>query len=226
MTTPMDANTVAFWLISAEHEIRVQADHLSRLDAALGDGDHGTNMSRGFAAVATVVAEQQDAATPGELLILAGKTLLSTIGGASGALWGFGLRRAGRALDDADSFDGPALADALDAMVDAVVELGEAAPGDKTMLDALMPAAATLRRELAAGQPLHRATSAAAAAARAGADATEHMEARVGRASFIGERSVGHQDPSANSAAIVLAALARATEPYRASVHDCAPTSS
>jgi len=206
----MDAQTIIRWLTEVEREIKVEADHLSALDAALGDGDHRTNMSRGFEAVGNVLAEQSEGMPPGQLLILAGKTLISTIGGASGALWGLALRRAGRALGAAEHFDGHGLADALDAMVAAIVELGEASPGDKTMLDALMPAAAALREALAAGRPVERAVAAAADAARAGADATAQMEARKGRASFMGERSIGHQDPSANSAAIVFAALQRA----------------
>lgn len=207
MATLMDAQTIALWLAEAEHEIKAHADHLSELDAALGDGDHGTNMRRGFDAVGKALAEQSEGTPPGQLLTLAGKTLISTIGGASGALWGLALRRAGRALGDGEHFDGPALADALDAMVAAIVELGEASPGDKTMLDALLPAATALREALAAGHPVEQAVAAASDAARAGADATAQMEARKGRASFMGERSIGHQDPSANSAAIVLAAL-------------------
>lgn len=206
----MDARTITLWLAEAERKIKAQADHLSALDAALGDGDHGTNMSRGFDAVGKALADQEQALPPGQLLILAGKTLISTIGGASGALWGLALRRAGRSLGDTEHFDGPALAGALDAMVDAVVELGEASPGDKTMLDALMPGAAALRDALDAGEPIAQAVAAAADAARAGADATAQMQARKGRASFMAERSIGHQDPSANSAAIVLAALEHA----------------
>lgn len=206
----MDEQTIRTWLGEAEREITTQADHLSALDAALGDGDHGTNMSRGFAAVGRALAEEGDGLTPGQLLVLAGGTLISTIGGASGALWGLALRRAGRALGNAERFDGPALADTLDAMVNAVVELGEASPGEKTMLDALLPAATALREALDAGHPVEQAVCVAADAARAGADATAQMEARIGRASFMGERSIGHQDPSANSAAIVLAALRHA----------------
>jgi dihydroxyacetone kinase-like protein len=204
------AGTIRLWLAEAEREIKARADHLCELDAALGDGDHGTNMSRGFDAVGEALAGQDEDTPPGQLLMLAGQTLVSTIGGASGALWGLGLRRAGRALGDAERFDAGALCDALDAAVAAMVELGEAGPGDKTLLDALLPATGTLRGALAAGRPLEEAVAAAAAAARAGADATAGMEARKGRASYLGKRSIGHQDPSANSAAIVLAALSRA----------------
>jgi dihydroxyacetone kinase-like protein len=209
----MGATTVVAWLTEAERQIKAQAEHLSALDAALGDGDHGVNMSRGFDAVGRALAQREEAAPPGRLLVLAGRTLTSTIGGASGALWGLALRRAGRALGDAERVDGAALADALDAAVAAVVELGEADPGDKTMVDALAPAAAALREAVEAGQPLAQALAAAADAARAGADATAEMEARKGRASYLGPRSIGHQDPSANSAAILLAALRRAVAP-------------
>jgi dihydroxyacetone kinase-like protein len=202
--------TIALWLTECQNDIRAHADHLCELDAAVGDGDHGTNMTRGFDAVGQAVADHADGSSPGELLILAGGTLLSTIGGASGALWGLALRRAGRSLGQAPKVDGMALADAVDAMVDAVVELGEASPGDKTMLDALMPAALTMRQTLDSGQSLSAALTAAAEAARYGADATAQMEARKGRASFMGARSIGHQDPSANSTAIVFACLQRA----------------
>jgi dihydroxyacetone kinase-like protein len=144
------------------------------------------------------------------VLILAGKTLVSTVGGASGPLWGSALRRAGRALGSSATFDGAQLADALDAAIEGVVELGAAAPGDKTMVDALTPAAAALREALAAGRPLTEAVEAAAEAARAGAEATVPMRARKGRASYLGERSIGHQDPGATSAAIIMAALSHA----------------
>src|SRR3954452_4446511 len=208
--TSMGEQTIRAWLTEAEREIKDNADHLSQLDAALGDGDHGTNMSRGFDAVGRALAAQDEGTSPGQLLTVAGKTFVSVIGGASGALWGRALRRAGRALGDAARFDGLALADALDAAVAGIVELGEAKPGDSTMLDALMPATAALREALNAGRPIEQALTVAADAARAGADATADMQARKGRASYLGERSLGHQDPSATSPAILLAALRRA----------------
>ena len=206
----MNTQTLQRWLLEAAAEVDVQADHLSALDAALGDGDHGTNMQRGFGAVTDAITDVDDDLRPGELLMLAGATVMNTIGGASGALWGFALRRAGRSLGDAPSVDGHGLADMLTAMADAVVELGEAEPGDKTMLDALAPAAEAMRRGVDAGACVADAVQEASAAARAGADATAAMEARRGRASFLGVRSVGHQDPSANSVAIVMEALATA----------------
>jgi phosphoenolpyruvate---glycerone phosphotransferase subunit DhaL len=204
------AETITSWLTEAEAQIAASSDYLTQLDAAIGDGDHGTNMRRGFDAVGKALAGQGDSTPPGRLLIVAGKTLVSTVGGASGPLWGSALRRAGRAIGDAETFDGPELVSALDAAVEGVVELGAAAPGDKTMVDALAPAAQSLRDALAAGQPLGDAVSAAADAARAGAEATVPMQARKGRASYLGERSIGHQDPGATSAAIILAALSTA----------------
>lgn len=208
--TAMDAATVRAWLAEAEREIKAQAERLSELDAAIGDGDHGTNMSRGWTAVGKAVAAAGETTPPGQLLILAGKTLISEIGGASGALFGLALRRAGGALGDAERFDGADLADALDAAAAGIAELGEAKAGDKTMLDAWLPAGAALRAAVGGGEALPRAVAGAAEAARDGAAATADMKARKGRASYLGDRSLGHEDPSANSAAIMLAALDKA----------------
>jgi dihydroxyacetone kinase-like protein len=204
------AQTITTWLTAAGAEINAQGDYLTQLDAAIGDGDHGTNMRRGFEAVGKALAGQGDGTPPGRLLIVAGKTLVATVGGASGPLWGSALRRAGRALGDAETFDGSQLALALDAAIQGVVELGAASPGDKTMVDALVPAARALHDALEAGVSLEDAALAAADAARAGAEATTPMQARKGRASYLGERSIGHQDPGATSAAIIIAALSRA----------------
>ena len=202
--TSMDATTITAWMTEVQAVVRRERDHLTQLDAAIGDGDHGTNMDRGFTAVTAALADQ-DGAAPGKLLITAGKTLISTVGGASGPLWGQALRRAGRSLGDAASFDAAAWADALDAAIAGVVDLGAAAPGDKTMVDALSPAAAALRA--AVGAPDREALDAAATAAEEGAKATVPMKARKGRASYLGERSIGHPDPGATSAALILRAL-------------------
>jgi phosphoenolpyruvate---glycerone phosphotransferase subunit DhaL len=201
------AQTITSWLSEAEERIRAQSDYLTQLDAAIGDGDHGINMRRGFDAVGKALAAQGNGVPGGRLLIVAGKTLVATVGGASGPLWGSALRRAGRALGDAETFDGEQLAAALDAALEGVVELGAAAPGDKTMVDALTPATTMLHESLGAGLALDAALAAAAEAAAAGAEATVPMQARKGRASYLGERSIGHQDPGATSAAIILAAL-------------------
>jgi dihydroxyacetone kinase-like protein len=190
--------------------VAIQRDYLTQLDAAIGDGDHGTNMNRGFEAVQKALAAQGEDTLPGRLLILAGKTLVSTVGGASGPLWGSALRAAGRSLGDAETFEGPELVSALDAAIAAVVDLGAAAEGDKTMIDALVPARDALRRGVDGGVPLPIALAAASEAAEDGARATVPLVARKGRASYLGERSIGHQDPGATSAAFIVRALERA----------------
>jgi dihydroxyacetone kinase-like protein len=193
------------WMTGSAAAIEAEADHLTQLDSAIGDGDHGVNMTRGMRAVLAALAEADEPAA-GKRLILAGKTLVSTVGGASGPLWGSALRRAGRAAGDGE-LDGPALVGALEAALGAVQELGAAEPGDKTMVDALGPAVAALRERLDAGDALPDALAAAADAADEGARATTPMQARKGRASYLGERSVGHQDPGATSTALIIRAL-------------------
>ena len=205
--------TVIAWLSAAQVAVAERADYLTQLDAAIGDGDHGINMTRGFEAVGKALAGQGPDTPPGRVLVLAGKTLVSTVGGASGPLWGSAFRAAGRSLGDGERFDGEALADALDAALVAVVDLGAAAPGDKTMVDALAPANAALRERLGDGGSIADAAHAAAEAAEAGALSTVPMLARKGRASYLGERSVGHQDPGATSAALIMRALHAAVAP-------------
>jgi phosphoenolpyruvate---glycerone phosphotransferase subunit DhaL len=204
--------TINAWMTTIEESVRDRRDYLTQLDAAIGDGDHGVNMDRGFEAVGKALAAQDGALPPGKLLTVAGKTLVSTVGGASGPLWGTAFRRAGRALGDREELDGQDLVVALRAALDGVVELGAAQPGDKTMVDALGPAIDALESALAAGEPLEAALAAATAAAEGGAKATVPLQARKGRASYLGERSIGHQDPGATSAALVIAALQRAVE--------------
>lgn len=207
MPTAVRDRTVIAWLHEAQAAVTARADYLTQLDAAIGDGDHGINMTRGFDAVGKALAAQGDETPPGRLLVLAGKTLVSTVGGASGPLWGSALRAAGRSLGDAEDFDGSQLASALDAALAAVVDLGAAQPGDKTMVDALAPAAVALRERVSEGDSIAEAVSAAADAAEAGAQATTPLQARKGRASYLGERSIGHQDPGATSAALIMRAL-------------------
>ena len=144
------------------------------------------------------------------MLILAGRTLVSTVGGASGPLWGSALRSGGRVLGDQEVFDGGQLVEVLAAALASVKDLGTAAVGDKTMVDALEPAVEKLRARLADGVPLGPALEDAAAAAEAGMRSTIPIQARKGRASYLGERSVGHQDPGATSTALVIRALQKA----------------
>ena len=202
--------TITAWMTEIAVAVRAQRDRLTQLDAAIGDGDHGTNMVRGFDAVEKALAGQGGDPSPGPLLIMCGKTLVAKVGGASGPLWGSALRRAGRSLGDAAEIDGAQLAAAVEAALAAIKELGAAVVGDKTIVDALEPAAAALRDAVGAGGPLTRSVAAAAAAAEEGARATLPLQARKGRASYLGERSIGHQDPGATSTALILRALEQA----------------
>jgi dihydroxyacetone kinase-like protein len=212
VTVPSTIVSVSGWMRAAAAAIEAEAEHLTALDSAIGDGDHGVNMTRGMRAVLGALDGAGDE-PPGKLLITAGKTLVSSVGGASGPLWGTALRRAGRALGDATVLDGPALATALEAAVAGVVELGAAEPGDKTMVDALGPAVTALREGVDAGRPLGEVLVAAVSAAEAGARSTVPMQARKGRASYLGERSIGHEDPGAASTTLMIRALGAALEP-------------
>jgi phosphoenolpyruvate---glycerone phosphotransferase subunit DhaL len=207
--TVMDSATIASWMREVDAVMRVERDHLVQLDAAIGDGDHGTNMVRGFDAVVQAI-DADSSLPPGKLLILSGRTLVSTVGGASGPLWGSALRSGGRVLGDHASFDGGQLVDVLAAALASIKDLGTAAVGDKTMVDALEPAVETLRGRLDSGAPLDEAVDAAAVAAEDGMRSTIPLQARKGRASYLGERSVGHQDPGATSTALIIRALQKA----------------
>ena len=202
----MDAAFFRAWLTQAAAAVEEQRDHLTQLDAAIGDADHGINLARGFGAV-TAALEQASTQTPGAVLTLAGATLISKVGGASGPLYGMALRQAGKSLGDVDDADLPALAAALEAALAGVQKLGAAREGDKTMVDALAPAVAAIRQAIADGLPASAALAACADAATAGAQATIAMHALKGRASYLGPRSVGHEDPGAASTALILGAL-------------------
>jgi phosphoenolpyruvate---glycerone phosphotransferase subunit DhaL len=205
----VDADTVRRWLTGAAASLREQRAYLTQLDAAIGDADHGTNMDRGFSAVVEKLNALDGPASPGRLLTTAGGTLVSTVGGASGPLWGTALRRAGRALGEADEFGSDELTNALDAALEGVVELGAAREGDKTMVDALAPAVRALRQRLERGETIAAALTAAHEAGEEGMRATVPLQASKGRASYLGERSIGHQDPGATSTALILGALAQ-----------------
>jgi phosphoenolpyruvate---glycerone phosphotransferase subunit DhaL len=206
----VNAETVRTWLELAAASLRENRDYLTQLDAAIGDADHGTNMDRGFTAVLEKLAAADGGTPPGRLLVTAGSTLVSTVGGASGPLWGTALRRAGRALGEAEEFDGAELAEALQAALDGVVELGAAQEGDKTMVDTLSPVVRVLRDRVGGGESVAAALAAARDAGDEGMRATVPLQASKGRASYLGERSIGHQDPGATSTALIVAALARA----------------
>ncbi|MEU3852880.1 dihydroxyacetone kinase subunit DhaL [Streptomyces sp. NPDC029554] len=195
----LDADFFRRWMTATAASVDREAERLTALDSPIGDADHGSNLQRGFHAVKAAL-DKEPPATPGEVLTLAGRQLISTVGGASGPLYGTLLRRAGKALGDAAEVGPEQLAEALRNGVDAVMTLGGAAPGDKTMIDALVPAVDALGQSFAAAR----------AAAEEGAVATTPLQARKGRASYLGERSIGHQDPGATSSALLIAALAEA----------------
>ncbi|HYZ00835.1 MAG TPA: dihydroxyacetone kinase subunit DhaL [Candidatus Binatia bacterium] len=204
----LDAASARRWLETAAARIAEEAPELTALDAAIGDGDHGTNMDRGFKAVADRVLSQDGEIPIDDLCKQTGMALLSTVGGAAGPLYGtwflrFGTASAGKAeltLEDVET--------ALAAAVEGVRQRGKAEPGDKTMVDALEPALEALQRCRADGASPGDALRAAADAAEEGSRATTPLVARKGRASYLGERSAGHQDPGATSSALLLRALA------------------
>lgn len=202
----MDVAAVRRWISAVTDEVVAQKQQLTELDAAIGDGDHGQNLARGFTAVTDALAAKEPG-TPGEVLTVVGATLISKVGGASGPLYGTAFRRAGKALGE-DEVSPKALGEALHAALEGIVALGKAEEGDKTMVDAWAPALRAYDEAVAAGGDLAAATAAAADAAEQGALATVPMEARKGRASYLGPRSVGHQDPGATSTALILRALA------------------
>ncbi|BCM72330.1 dihydroxyacetone kinase subunit L [Streptomyces tricolor] len=197
----LDADFFRRWMTAAAASVDREAERLTALDSAIGDADHGSNLQRGFRAV-TAALDKDAPDTPGAVLTLSGRQLISTVGGASGPLYGTLLRRAGKALGDAAEVGEEELAAALRAGVDGVMKLGGAAPGDKTMIDALVPAVDALASGFAAART----------AAEEGARATTPLQARKGRASYLGERSIGHQDPGATSSALLIAALADTAE--------------
>lgn len=188
-------------------EVALRRSELSRLDQEIGDGDHGENLARGFSAVLTKLRAGTPE-TPAKVLSLVATTLISTVGGASGPLFGTAFLRASTVLGSATELDGRLVAAALAAARDGVVARGKAEIGDKTMVDALGPAADAAGVAASGGADVPGVLAAAAAAAATGAVATTPLQARKGRASYLGERSIGHVDPGARSTAYILASLA------------------
>jgi dihydroxyacetone kinase-like protein len=203
---PVDAALARSWVTGFAEAVTAAKTELTTLDQAIGDGDHGANMSRGL----TAAVEKLAGDTPGDVLKGVGRTLISTVGGASGPLYGTAFREAGKALGDAEPASDTDLAAALRAGMDGIVRLGKAEAGDKTMIDSWLPALAALDAALGSGAGLAEAAAAAAKAAGEGAEATIPMQARKGRASYLGARSVGHRDPGATSTTLLFESLARA----------------
>lgn len=205
----MDIALARAWVAAIAAAVADNADYLTQLDSAIGDADHGVNMRRGFTAVVETL-DGYEAATVGDVLVRTGSTLVSKVGGASGPLYGTAFRAIGKALATS-TVDTAEVAAALKAGLEGVQKLGAAVPGDKTIVDAYAPAVAAFDKELAGGGDLAAASSAAAAAAGDGMRATTAMQARKGRASYLGPRSEGHQDPGATSTWLIFRALAQVT---------------
>ncbi|MDR1828747.1 MAG: dihydroxyacetone kinase subunit L [Methylobacteriaceae bacterium] len=201
----LDVGAATEWIKKSADVLNVEKKRLTELDAAIGDSDHGENMARGFNAVTAKIG----AAAPADMAALfktVGMTLITTVGGASGPLYGTFFLEIGKKTAGKAELDTLAWADALDAGIAGIVMRGKAELNDKTMLDALLPAAKALRDN--AAKPLAEAADASAASAEAGMAATIPLVARKGRASYLGERSAGHQDPGATSASLLLRAFA------------------
>jgi len=200
---PLKLEQMRSWILTTATAIEKNKTLLSDLDAAIGDGDHGANMARGFAAVIKKI--ETPSADIGALFKTVGMTLISTVGGASGPLYGGFFLELGKQTVGKQELDAAALASALAAGLDDIKRRGKAELGDKTMVDALTPAIEAMK---ANGSDIVTATRTAAATARDAAEKTAPLLARKGRASYLGERSIGHQDPGATSSAILLEALA------------------
>ena len=210
------------WLRTVATRIHEEAPALTALDQAIGDGDHGINLDRGFGAIVAMLdgraapalaeagadAEAAERAAAADLVRQVGKTLISTVGGASGPLYGTAFLRAGGAIANGQGSGAETLVAALEAAVGGIGALGKATTGEKTMLDALVPAVEAAKTALAGGADTAGVAAAARDAAEAGAEATIPLLATKGRASYLGERSIGHRDPGATSSALLLAVLA------------------
>lgn len=206
---PVTYREVRDWVSAFAAAVAENKEYLTELDAAIGDADHGINMNRGMQAVrGKLSADESEQGDIGAMLKNVGMTLVSTVGGAGGPLYGTLFLRMGAALAGKQELSAPDVAAALAAGVAGVRDRGKAEPGDKTMVDALLPAAEAAESALAEGTDLGTALGKAAAAAREGMEATIPLVARKGRASYLGPRSAGHQDPGATSSWLLIQAAA------------------
>ena len=197
------------WLARFAKLMADNRSYLTELDSAIGDADHGSNMARGMTAVMEKCGAAPSTAVD-ELFKQVGMTLVTSVGGASGPLYGTFFLRFGSAAGPVAELDAAALAASLRAGLGGIVARGKAELRDKTMFDAMSPAVDAFDAEIAAGADLATATAGSAAAAAVGRDATEPLVARKGRASYLGDRSAGHLDPGATSTAFLFQALAEA----------------
>jgi len=204
----LDTNWVKEWIAAAAASIGEHKQELNTLDREIGDGDHGENMDRGLKASVAALEKLPDDAGPNAALRSVAMTLISTVGGASGPLYGTAFLKAAEPVGDADAIDEKALVAALRAARDGIVSRGKAELGDKTMVDAWTPAVDAAAAAEESGASAAGILAAAAEAAEKGSDATIPLVARKGRASYLGERSAGHRDPGAQSTALLLRAAA------------------
>jgi phosphoenolpyruvate---glycerone phosphotransferase subunit DhaL len=195
---------VVRWIRAFAAEVGANKEQLTQLDAAVGDGDHGINMDRGMSAVLGKVDAASEEQDIGALLKTVGMTLVSTVGGAGGPLYGTLFLQMGTAVSGKDELGPDDWAAALEAGIAGVQARGKAEPGDKTMIDALIPGRDALRAALAGGANFEDALRQSADAAEQGMRDTIPLVARKGRASYLGERSAGHQDPGATSSHLLL----------------------
>jgi phosphoenolpyruvate---glycerone phosphotransferase subunit DhaL len=207
MTDHVTTAALVAWVRRFAELVAQERDHLTELDSAIGDADHGANLDRGMKA-AVVALDELGPVGAGPLFSKVGMTLVSTVGGASGPLYGTLFLRMGTAFGDVAEVSSEQVGAALRAGLEGVVARGKAQAEDKTMYDALAPAVDALEAGLKDGLGVGAALERAREAADAGRDATIPMLARKGRASYLGERSVGHQDPGATSVALLVAAAA------------------
>lgn len=211
MADTLDAAWTDAWLRAAAAVISEHRKELNDLDRAIGDGDHGENLDRGFTAIVEKL-DESPLFTPGAYFKLAAMTLMSKVGGAAGPLYGTAFLRASTTCGDAKEVDGAKLAEALAAARDGVVARGKAVVGEKTMIDAWTPAVDASKEAADSGSKPLQVLQAAAQAAQRGAESTDPLIARKGRASYLAERSAGHRDPGAVSSALLLQAAVDAIE--------------
>ncbi len=204
----LDAAWAQRWIELAAADIAEQRDYLVDLDRAIGDGDHGENMDRGFKAALEALGQAQPGSVA-EVLKTVAKTLMSTVGGAAGPLYGTAFLRASKAAGDGE-LDGAGAAAVIAGALEGIQARGKATTGEKTMVDAWTPALEAARAAAESGSGAAAVFEAAATAAEVGAASTEPMRATKGRASYLGERSIGHLDPGAVSTSLILRAAARA----------------
>lgn len=194
------------WLNNLAQVLVENKDYLTELDSAIGDADHGINMKRGFDRVIDKLPSVADKDI-GSILKTIGMTLISSVGGASGPLYGTFFMRSGMAAAAKEELSGEDLVTLLQAGVDGIVQRGRAQIGDKTMIDTWMPALSAMKEALASEADIIAALEAAVAAAEQGMKDTIPLQAKKGRASYLGERSIGHQDPGATSSYLMLKTL-------------------